>query len=684
MVDFEGLERADVAAALVTGPTHRLTRRTPRFGDLIPFWRPGQEAGVALAGPDLRPLLRALDLAGSDRSTPLIAVPQPPSSGGPPEQVLCAVSCTPVGPPESDAAGSVLLLAAPVQSESSGAAARQHVTVDRADDLARYEALLSAVPQVVWRMPADQSETFTLVGRLGETGGGLWNPTGPGFSWMDAVHPKDHEAFAAQWAATARGDAVLDAVVRIRQDGDPVRYRHMRIVTVPLLRDGEVTEWIGTVADAEDQWKVRTRDRLMERVSAVSSTDNLPRVFATTAAAVVPDLTDALAIFQLRYPDEADAGTGALYATRVRTALADGVAPLEPIGKDFVLGGLSRETIDRRRTQMITFPPGRPPEGLVSGASAAWMDRARATSIALIPIVIDGRTAALAAASSCLGNPPPAEIELGLLEEVLRSVEEPLRRTLELQSIRNTALVLQRSFLITPPQIRGGELAAVYHPASTTAEIGGDWYDATLLPDGALALSIGDVAGHDLQAATEMTKTSSMLRALAYTAGTDSPARTLSRLDQVTHGVSTAALVTAMHAVLRPTSGHRWQVTLSNAGHPPPLLIPATGHPRHLTEQAAPDLPLCVSPGAERHEGRIDLHDGDILLLYTDGLVETRGTDISESMEQLAHRAAALRSPDRSLADLLQDLLPPTGEAIDDIAAIAFRANRNVTVDDRT
>ncbi|MFE7484965.1 PP2C family protein-serine/threonine phosphatase [Streptomyces sp. NPDC057552] len=493
---------------------------------------------------------------------------------------------------------------------------------------------------------------------------------------MDAVHPKDHGTFAEQWEATAQGDALLDAVVRIRQEGDPVRYRHMRIVTVPVLRDGAVAEWIGTVADAEDQWRVRTRDRLLERVSAVSSAQSLPRVFASTAAAVVPDLTDALAIFQLRYPDEADAGTGALYATRVRTALADGVAPLGPISEDFALGALSRETIDRRQTRMITFPPGQPPEGFVSDASAAWMERARATSIALIPIVIDGRTAALAAASSCLGNPPPAEIELGLLEEVLRSVEEPLRRTLELQSIRNTALVLQRSFLITPPPIRGGEVAAVYHPASTTAEIGGDWYDATLLPDGALALSIGDVAGHDLQAATEMTKASSMLRALAYTAGTDGPAHTLSRLDQVTHGVSTAALITAMHAVLRPTTGHRWQVTLSNAGHPPPLLIPAAGHPRHLTGAATPDLPLCVTPGAARHEGEFDLHDGDILLLYTDGLVERRGTDISEGMDQLAHRAAALRSSDRSLSAFLKDLLPPAGEAIDDIAVIAFRADR--------
>ncbi|WP_145503754.1 hypothetical protein [Streptomyces sp. CFMR 7] len=135
MVDFEGLEQAHVAAALVTGPTHRLTRRTSRVRGLLPFWRPGQEAGIALAGPDLRPLLRALDhwtsRVPTDRPAPLITVPQPPSPGGPTGHVHCAVSCTLVDPPEGDSAGAVLLLATPVRSELSGAAARQHVAADR-------------------------------------------------------------------------------------------------------------------------------------------------------------------------------------------------------------------------------------------------------------------------------------------------------------------------------------------------------------------------------------------------------------------------------------------------------------------------------------------------------------------------------------------------------------------------
>ncbi|MEU0360475.1 hypothetical protein ABZ175_35320, partial [Streptomyces cyaneofuscatus] len=193
----------------------------------------------------------------------------------------------------SDVGGpSVLMLAVRVHQEEAGASVRRHTAAHRGGDLARYEALLSAVPQVVWRMTA-QGDVFTLVGRLGETGGGLWNPERSGLSWMDAIHPKDRDWFRARWAATARGDALLDAVVRIRQEGDPVRYRHMKALSVPVLKDGEVVEWIGAVADAEDQWQIRTRNRLLERVSAVSFTQDLPEVFATTAAAVVPDLVEA-------------------------------------------------------------------------------------------------------------------------------------------------------------------------------------------------------------------------------------------------------------------------------------------------------------------------------------------------------------------------------------------------------
>ncbi|GAA3731594.1 SpoIIE family protein phosphatase [Streptomyces tremellae] len=674
MFEIESLEDAAVAAALVTGPGHRLVQHNESFRDLFGFWRPGQEAGVALSGPGLRPVLRALDLAGTERSSPLVDAAGDAGDGSYGHRSW-VVNCVPV---VSRHGPSVLLLAARVPEEAAAAVGtRPRGAAEREADLARYEALLSAVPQVVWRMDRD-GEVSALVGRLGEAAGGLWHPGG-GLSWMDAVHPKDRAAFGARWAATARGDALLDTVVRVRRAGEPPRYRHVQIVAVPVLDGGEVREWVGTVTDAEDQWRVRTRDRLLERASAVSSARDLEEAFAATATAVVPDLVDAFVVFQLRrpgpYPD-AGAGRDVLYATRGRRALAPGVPPLPPLTDDFALGAMSRRVIDEGRTELLAFPPGEPPKDLVSGPSADWLTEARATSLAIVPIVIDDRTVALASAATCSGNPPPAESELGLLEEVLRSVQDPLRRTLELQSVRDTALVLQRSFLITPPRVTGAEVAAVYEPASTTAEIGGDWYDAVALPDGTVTLSIGDVAGHDLAAATEMTKASSMLRAFAYSDGAAGPARALSRLDHVTQGVSTAALITALHAVLRPVREGLWDATLSNAGHPPPLLVPASGPARYLHGDVCPDPPLCVAPDVERTDWHHGLGAGDTLLFYTDGLVEAPGTDISEGMRRLADRAACLRRADRPLAGLVTALLPPTGgaeDAGDDIAVIAFR-----------
>ncbi|MEU4176239.1 SpoIIE family protein phosphatase [Streptomyces sp. NPDC026589] len=666
---FESFEEADVAAALLTGPRHRLVQHNRAFGELFGFWRDGQEAGVALAGAGLRPVLRALDRAGTDRSPALLDA-SGVTAHGPPGHRFWVVSCLPVTSPHG---ASVLMLALKVPEEPGSAAVIPAVTTDHGADLARYEALHSAVPQVVWRM-TPQGDVSALVGSLGDTGGGLWHPRQSGLSWMDAVHPKDRSWFAGQWAATARGDALLDAVVRIRRAGDSAGYRHVKVIAVPVLRHGELQEWIGTVADAEVQWRRQTRDRLLKRTAAAASAPDLPEAFATTACAVVPDLVDAFVVFQLRYPEHTRSGGEALRATRAQTALATGVPRLPPIADDFTLGALAETVIDSRRTELVTFPPGEPPKALMSGPSADWMVQARATSLAIVPVVLDEQTVALAAAATCLGNPPPDDAELGLLEEVLYSVRDPLRRALELQSVRHTALVLQRSFLTTPPHVDGAELAAVYQPASTTAEIGGDWYDAIVVPGGAVALSIGDVAGHDLDAATQMTKASSMLRALAYADGPAGPAHTLSRLDHVLQGVSTAPLVTALHIVLRPTGDRAWSVTLSNAGHPPPLLIPADGPPRYLYGSLTPDPPLCVAPDVERHHAHHELAEGGTLLLYTDGLIEVAGTDISDGMRHLADQATTLaRDPGMPLTDLVNTLLPPPHERADDVAILAFR-----------
>lgn len=680
MFDFEGFDDAEVAAGLAAGPGHRLVRRNRAFEELFPRWNVGQEADAALTGTELQGVLRSLRATGGESRAVLVTLPGDATGAGRVPGVHL-VSCLTVA---SRYGPSLLVLAVglahrPEDITVGLAHPAEDVTVglpaDARTELDRYKRLLSALPQLVWRMTPDGT-VGALLDHLDAGQASLWYPQGQGATWMDAVHPKDRAAFARQWAATARGEAVLDEIVRVRQQGERPRYRPVKITAVPVVSRGKVVEWIGTVADAEAQWRQRTRDRLLERIAHESSVGDLLESFEAAAAAVVPELADAFVVFRLTRPG--GARPEPLHAVRGRTVVAPGVLRPPALKDDFALGTLARGVIDSGSSELLTFPAGRPPRGVVSEDSVDWLSRTRATSLAILPVVIDDRTVALASASSCLGNPPISRCELGLMEELLSRLQDPLRRALELQSIRETALVLQRSFLVNPPDVAGAELAAVYRPASETAEIGGDWYDAVTLADGGLALSIGDVVGHDLGAATEMTKVSSMLRAFAYTDAASGPAHTLHRLDHVLRGVSAADLITALHAVLHRLDDDRWAVTFSNAGHPPPLLVPRTGPPRYLEGPVTADPPLCVMSGARRHDWRCDLGQGDILVFYTDGLVEVPGIDISDGLRRLARQAAASDHRAARLDRFVSGLLPESGAAQDDIAVIAFRAGRGV------
>ncbi|MYT99610.1 MULTISPECIES: PP2C family protein-serine/threonine phosphatase, partial [unclassified Streptomyces] len=278
---------------------------------------------------------------------------------------------------------------------------------------------------------------------------------------------------------------------------------------------------------------------------------------------------------------------------------------------------------------------------------------------------------------TCRGNPPPDEADLHLLRDVFQQMSGPLRRTMELQSIRDRALALQQSFLTPPQTLDGLTITALYHPADSAAEIGGDWYDAVRLSEDALALSIGDIAGHDLDAATAMGRVNSLLRGLAYDSGpTANPATTLSRLDRIVQALDGPSMITVIHALIRPQTPHIWRVTLSNAGHPPPLLIPHDAPPRYLHDLTAPDPPLCVTDTLTRTTFDAPLREGDTLVLYTDGLVETPDTDIGDDLRRLREHTHVLVGRGLPLAILIRGLLPSVQYRRDDIAVIALQAGR--------
>ncbi|MFG2867396.1 SpoIIE family protein phosphatase [Streptomyces sp. NPDC048338] len=232
---------------------------------------------------------------------------------------------------------------------------------------------------------------------------------------------------------------------------------------------------------------------------------------------------------------------------------------------------------------------------------------------------------------------------------------------------------LQRAMLPDSlPQPTGVRLASRYLPAAETARVGGDWYDAIPLPGSRVALVVGDVMGHSMTSAAVM----GQLRMTAQTlAGLDLPPQeVLRRLDEQAQRLGQDRMATCMYAVYDPVS-HR--ITIANAGHPPPILLHLGGRAEVL--RVPPGAPIGVG-GVDLEAVELNAPPGATLLLYTDGLVESRMRDVWTGIEQLRERLAAtvqLTGPDHSppleaLCDDVLDMLGP-GDRDDDIALLAAR-----------
>jgi phosphoserine phosphatase RsbU/P len=229
---------------------------------------------------------------------------------------------------------------------------------------------------------------------------------------------------------------------------------------------------------------------------------------------------------------------------------------------------------------------------------------------------------------------------------------------------RVTTLALQRSLLpARPPAVPGLDVAARYIPGAQVG-VGGDWYDLFRLPSGEVGIVIGDVAGSGLRAAVVMGRIRSASR--AYALETSDPADVLSRLDRKIQLFEPGAMATTIYAVM---SADQTTVTLSIAGHLPPLCIDSDGRATRL--DATADLPLGAYPGAVRHNTRTDLPPGGGLLLYTDGLVERRDRFIDDGIDALRLSVRAGSAEEicaAATAKLLADQ-----SASDDIALLVVR-----------
>nr|WP_055510168.1 SpoIIE family protein phosphatase [Nonomuraea pusilla] len=259
--------------------------------------------------------------------------------------------------------------------------------------------------------------------------------------------------------------------------------------------------------------------------------------------------------------------------------------------------------------------------------------------------------------------------DLLLAEDIARRAGLALDNARLYERQRRVAETMQRHLLPQLPQVPGLEMSARYLPAPHASQVGGDWYDAFVLSDGATGLVIGDVVGHDLEAASGMAQVCNMLRAYAGELE-EPPSKVVDRLDQAVARMAEATMATVVFARLEPVDGG-WRLCWTNAGHPPPLLVGRDGSARLLEEGMGLLLGTALAP--VREDAAVDVPPGSTLLLYTDGLIESRRHPLDEGLARLRSYAASLADrPLSSLCDLLLAGVRPEDND-DDVALLAVR-----------
>ncbi|MGY0071584.1 SpoIIE family protein phosphatase [Streptomyces sp. QTS137] len=264
---------------------------------------------------------------------------------------------------------------------------------------------------------------------------------------------------------------------------------------------------------------------------------------------------------------------------------------------------------------------------------------------------------------------PFTEGDLPLVDELARAIALRVENARLHQETRTIAERLQRSLLSPLPEIPRLWLAARYAASSATAEVGGDWYDCFALPDGDTALVIGDVAGHDLDAAIAMSQLRSMLRGIAVDRQ-EPPGEVLRRLDMANHTLRQEATATCVYGLIKELGTGLWQFVHSSAGHLPPLLVSPDGRTRYLENGSG--LLLGVDPALVRPQAKDAIPAGSTVLLYTDGLIERRAESLDHALDRLRGHAAGLaHEPLDVFCDEL--LIGLAAGSDDDIAVLAVR-----------
>ncbi|MFD9218896.1 SpoIIE family protein phosphatase [Streptomyces sp. NPDC060064] len=500
----------------------------------------------------------------------------------------------------------------------------------------------------------------------------------------DAVPFLDTEAIeSAMREVLATGVPLLDQESVGRTPADPDR-EHAWSVSFYRLEssNGEVLGVATSVVDVTERYRataevVQARKRLALVADAtirIGTTLDLDQTARELAGVSVPELADVAAVDVLDSVLNARGAIAIHEGPAVFRALAVAAAhPTDAVRAADPPGEVARYEADRLVTQcVITGRPVRVPhvesDDLLRIARSPEAARLLATagvhSYLAVPLIARGEVLG-ALDLKRTRNPEPFNTDDEILAgELAARAAVCIDNARWYQQVRNTALTLQRSLLPQqPPDQPGLEIAYRYEPAQAASEVGGDWFDVIPLTGDKTALVVGDVMGSGISAAATMGQLRTATRTLAEL--DLDPAQVLRHLDRIADRM-VQTITTCIYAVYDP---HQSQCLISNAGHLPPALV-RPGLPPELLEVPT-GAPLGVGD-VNFQTTALDLRPHDDLVLYTDGLVETRDQAIDERLQTLL---ALLAAPPRSLeetCDVLLHSLRHPGDH-DDVALLIAR-----------
>ncbi|WP_333766575.1 ATP-binding SpoIIE family protein phosphatase [Streptomyces sp. IBSBF 2435] len=444
------------------------------------------------------------------------------------------------------------------------------------------------------------------------------------------LHAADFVSLSAAVSLAASEGTVAESLVRVvGDDGTVLRTLRTRVAPRGRLLSGtlhEVHSARREGAPTTTDWQRAREAFLLDAGRALAEADSTTEVLRVAATLSMPGFSpDGLAVFSVE-------GDRLSMIGHHGQEIADNTLLDMPLSTDYPAALVAR-------TGRAVYLPT--PEAYAKRFPAAWplVKRYGRVSWAYLPLVVAGTTtgAWLAAFREPVAFTPD---ERSVLTTVARMLGQALSRAGLHESERALTDGLQRTMLPTrKPGVSGMAVAARYVPTGGGLQVGGDWYDVIDLPSGRTAIVIGDVQGHDVKAAGLMGQLRIALR--AYAAEGHSPDAVLSRTSRFLAGLgeehqADVRFATCLYVEIDPLTG---TLDVVRAGHPEPAI--RLGDGTTIVRRTAVGLPLGIEPDSDYPTTTMVLESGEVLLLCTDGLIETGGHDLETGWRRLSQALAA-------------------------------------------